>query len=71
MFVINNVSNNPLMTTDGKTLAPVGNKGSSAKIKQIGDREKRYESLEMVTIKEEEKEIPSPSKPDTTGGKTK
>lgn len=69
MFVISNISANPLQMTDGKNLAPVGSKGSSAKVKQIGDREKRFQERGLVTIIEEkEKNDSSAAASDKSAG---
>lgn len=65
MFVITNVSNNPLACSDGKRLSS----GDSRKMKTLGDKEKKYESLGFFSIYEEVKEeSPKPAEK-TDGGK--
>lgn len=57
MFVVSNVSNNPLPLSDGLRLAP----GDSRKLKNLGDKEKKYESLNFLSIYEEKRDEPKPA----------
>lgn len=52
MFIVTNISNNPLPLTDGKGLAP----GDRRKLETVEKLEKNYESRGWLSIYEEKEE---------------
>ena len=64
MFVVRNLSNNPLPLSDGKMLAF----GRDRKLDAVGDAERKYEARGWLSIIEE-KEQPKTEEKD--GGKNK
>ncbi len=52
MFVVTNLSNNPLLLSDGKAIAA----HDSRKVKEVSDRDRKFEARGWLSIIEEVKE---------------
>lgn len=67
MFIVSNVSHNPLLLSDGTMLAA----GKQRKLENVGQRDKNYQRNGWLAIIEEKEEPAAVPKPETVGGKTK
>lgn len=69
MFIVSNVSHNPLLLSDGTMLAA----GKQRKLENVGQRDKDYRTNGWLAIIEEKEETSAtaPPKQETVGGKTK
>lgn len=63
MFVVTNLSNNPLSLSDGKLIAS----GESRNLKTVGESERKFETRGWLSIFEEAKDEAKTEK--TSGGK--
>ncbi len=68
MFIVSNVSNNPLQLSDGTMLAA----GKQRKLENVEKHDKDYQTRGWLAIIEEKEETAdAPPKQEIVGGKTK